>query len=206
MTSGDLAKLLSELLNVPFSTIDLYGRYLRNAGLLSMKGHGRGAASMKPRDAAYWLTALCVDHERGGDFVREVKRVWALPLLDAQAFPSVEITKGLLFPTARNAGEAIEFAISDTQSPIFVEMLHKRVDCLTVGYDSEGQSAYVSISPGKVDGSYRSGVWTFQRGEKKRRLIERTTSIHGAVLYEIAKALGPEALIHPKAERRAVVQ
>lgn len=190
-TSGDLARLLSKILDIPFATVDLYGRNLRKGNLLNTKGHGpRSAARMTRSDAANWLISLAVDHKRGGDFIDEVLRVRALPLLDGHALPP-NIVEGLRFPSAANAGEAIEAAFDDAHAPIFAKMLSRREDCFTVGFDSEGQTAYVSLSPGKVYGDYRQGLWTYQGGEKKRRMIERTVSIHGAVLYEIATALGP---------------
>lgn len=176
MTSGDLAKLLSRLLGIPFSTIDLYGRRLRDAGMLSIKGHGRGAAHMTAVDATTWLTSLCVDHVRNGDFLREVKRPLKLPLLDALVLPNFE--RGTrMFPTARTAGEAIQFAIQDAmttnEAPVVV-------------FDSEG--AFVSLSVGPVRSG---GLWTYQRGERERRMIEQNTALDGKVLVQIAKALGP---------------
>jgi hypothetical protein len=189
MTSGDLTALLSELLKIPLPTIDLYGRYLRSASLLSIKGHGRGAAQMTPRDAAVWLTSLCIDHERGGDFVREVKRALNLPLLEALAIPT-HFGQGLAFPAARTAGEAIALMIGDTQSLRFADRLAAREDCLIAAFDSAGAFVSLSISPMKVEGDFSHGLWTYQRGERKRRLIERNTTVHGSVLFEIGKALG----------------
>src|SRR4051812_48990690 len=115
-TSGDLAKALSELLKEPFSTVDLYGRHLRAAGLLNIKGQGRGAAEMTARDAAAWLTALAIDHERGGDFAREVKRVLDLPMHEHLINPK-DYADDLAHRTAKTAGHGLALLIGDTLVP-----------------------------------------------------------------------------------------
>lgn len=189
MTSGDLAKLLSELLSVPPATVDHYGRHLRGAGLLSVKGHGRGAAQMTARDAAVWLTALCIDHKRGGDFVREVKRVLSLPLQEAIVQPD-HFADDLAIKLARKAGDALEFLIVDTLRPRIRDVLEKGTDCVTVSFDSDGFAMTPTIFGPYYPQIPGSVLYAFERGERKRRNVERTTSVHGRVLLEIAKGLG----------------
>lgn len=187
-TSGDLAKALSELLNEPFSTVDLYGRHLRSAGLLSVKGHGRGAADMTARDAAVWLVSLAIDHERGGDFAREVKRVLDLPLHEYLLNPR-DYADDLAHRSARTAGHALALFIGDMLVPRIRERLERGDDLVTANFDADGVFVALSVfdhSPGEVAQFANA---TYQRGERKRRDVERLTVIHGRVLLEIAKLL-----------------
>lgn len=192
MTSGDLANLLSQLLRIPVSTIALYGRHLRAADLVNVKGYGRGAAQMTPRDAAVYLVALCVDHERGGDFVREVKRVLALPLSDT-VVTVASFGDDLLFSKAHTAGEAITALFTDAITPRFAKQMRAREEVFTVHFDAEGAFLSVSLTPKTVDEVFYGGGWTYQRGtydDRKRRNIERLTVLHSAVFHDIAKAMG----------------
>lgn len=190
MTSGELATLLSELLGIPFPTVDLYGRHLRSAGLLSVKGHGRGAARMTGQDAANWLTALCIDHERGGDFVREVKRVLSLPRYDSLSIVHPpQFADDLASNSARTAGQAIAALIADTLVPRVTQIMEANKDGLLLSFDADG----LFVTPA-IQGPYYPEVpsaafYTYQRGERKRRNIERTVTVHGRVLLEIAKSL-----------------
>lgn len=187
-TSGDLAKALSELLKEPFSTVDLYGRHLRAAGLLSVKGHGRGAADMTARDAAVWLTSLAIDHERGGDFAKEVKRVLDLPMHECILNPR-DYADDLTHTSAKTAGHALALFIGDTLVPRIRERLERGDDLVTANFDADG--VFVSLSifdrhPGEVAQFVNN---LYQRGERKRRDVERLTVIHGRVLLEVAKLL-----------------
>ena len=187
-TSGDLAKALSELLKEPFPTTDLYGRHLRSAGLLAIKGHGRGAAEMTARDAAAWLTALCIDHKRGGDFAKEVKRVLALPLLDAIIVPD-HFADDLRCKTAKTAGEALASLFHDTLISRIREVLDKGQDNVIVSFDGDGESVFLSIKGPYYPEIHSAALLTFQRGERARRNVERNTTVHGRVLLEIANLL-----------------
>ncbi|MBR0735772.1 hypothetical protein JQ581_02435 [Bradyrhizobium liaoningense] len=187
-TSGDLAKALSELLNEPFSTVDLYGRHLRAAGLLNIKGYGRGAAAMTARDAAVWLIALAIDHERGGDFAKEVKRVLALPLLDAIIVPD-DFADDLHCKSAKTAGEGLASLFHDTLVPRIREVLEAGRDNVIASFDGDGQSIFLSIQGSHYPEVHRAALLTFQRGERRRRNIEKTITVHGRVLLEIAKLL-----------------
>ncbi|WP_314960947.1 hypothetical protein [Bradyrhizobium cosmicum] len=187
-TSGDLAKALSELLKEPFSTVDLYGRHLRAAGLLSVKGQGRGAAEMTARDAAVWLVSLAIDHERGGEFAREVKRVLDLPMHEYLLNPR-DYADDLAHRAAKTAGHALALLISDTLVPRIRERLERGDDLVTANFDADGVFVALSVfdhSPGAVA---QFADTTYQRGERKRRDVERLTVIHGRVLLEIAKLL-----------------
>lgn len=192
-TSGDLAKALSELLKEPFSTVDLYGRHLRAAGLLNVKGHGRGAAEMTARDAAVWLISLAIDHERGGDFAKEVKRVLALPLLDAIIVPDY-FADDLRCKTAKTAGEALASLFHDTLVSRIREVLDKGQDNVIVSFDGDGESVFLSIKGPYYPEIHSAALLTFQRGERARRNVERNTTVHGRVLLEIAKLLELRAL------------
>jgi hypothetical protein len=192
-TSGELARTYSDLLSRPFPTVDLYGRHLRAADLLNVKGHGRGAAEMTARDAAVWLTALCIDHERGGDFVKEVERVLALPLHEQIIVPEY-FADDLRCRSARTAGEGLELLIHDVLVPRIRESLESGRDCMTVGFDADGHSVSLSIQGPHFPQIPSAAMFAFQRGERKRRNVERATVVHGRVLLEIAKLLELEVL------------
>lgn len=187
-TSGDLAKALSDLLEEPFSTVDLYGRHLRTAGLLTMKGHGRGAANMTARDAAAWVTSLVIDHQRGGDFAREVKRVLDLPLNEHLINPT-DYADDLAHKSAKTAGHGLALFIGDMLVPRIRAQLERGDDSVIAGFDADGVFTYLSITehtPGEIAKFINT---QFQRGERKRRDVERLTVVHGRVLLEIAKLL-----------------
>jgi hypothetical protein len=187
----DLGKKLSSLIGIPFPTIDLAGRELRGAGLLTVKGFGRGGAEMTARDAAILLISLLIDHKRGGDFVGEVKRVISLPLQETESVVHPDhFADGLSIKSARNAGEALESLIHDAFRSRIREPLEAGNDCLTIGIDPEG----FSVAPG-IRGPYypeipSAALYVFRRNlERKRRNVERNTIVHGRVLLEIAKLL-----------------
>jgi hypothetical protein len=192
MTSGELATLLSELLEIPFSTVDLYGRRLRAAGMLSVKGHGRGAAQMTPSDVAAWLVALCIEHKRGGDFVQEVRQVLRLPLCETIAIPET-IADGLQMSKAKRLGECVSTMMSDVVSARFANAMSIRQDIFTLAFDAEGVFAAASMQNKKIGPDFQSASWTFQRrkyGDRRRRNLERVTAINGVVLFDIARAMG----------------
>jgi hypothetical protein len=187
-SAPELGKAYSDLLGIPFPTIDQASRHLRAAGLLTVKGFGRGGAEMIARDATTLLTALSINHARGGDYAREVKRVLNLPLLEAIVMP-LDFADDLSIKSARNAGEALEFLIADTVRPRIRHPLESGVDCVTVSFDSDGWFVSVSVRDPNYPVFLGSSLYTFQRGERERRNIERNTTIHGRVLLEIAKLL-----------------
>jgi hypothetical protein len=57
-TLSDLVSVLAKTTGLPPATVFAYGRFAREAGLISQKGHGRGAAQMTPTDAANLLIAV----------------------------------------------------------------------------------------------------------------------------------------------------
>lgn len=57
-TLSDLVSVLAKTTGLPEATVFAYGRFAREAGLISQKGHGRGAAQMSPTDAANLLIAV----------------------------------------------------------------------------------------------------------------------------------------------------
>lgn len=56
-TSGELCLATAEALGISFETTREHLRHIRRAGLISFKGHGRGAATMTTLDAARLLIA-----------------------------------------------------------------------------------------------------------------------------------------------------
>ncbi|MGA7676208.1 MAG: hypothetical protein WCA78_14325 [Rhizomicrobium sp.] len=58
---SELNGTISDVLRIPLPTVAMYSRRLREAGKLSEKGRGRGAAHATPLDAARLLIALVVD-------------------------------------------------------------------------------------------------------------------------------------------------
>jgi hypothetical protein len=57
---SELNKVTADALTFPLPTVTMYSRVLREAGLLSKKGRGRGAAHATSRDGARLLIALLV--------------------------------------------------------------------------------------------------------------------------------------------------
>ena len=57
-TPGQLISRLSEVLNIPERTVTVYDRVLREAGLLSKAGRGRGSVHRSPLDTARLIIAL----------------------------------------------------------------------------------------------------------------------------------------------------
>jgi hypothetical protein len=57
-TLSDLVTAISGVTGLPESTVFAYGRFARQAGLISQKGRGRNAASMSLTDAANLLIAV----------------------------------------------------------------------------------------------------------------------------------------------------
>jgi hypothetical protein len=55
---SDLVETLANATGIPQSTVFAYGRFAREAGFVSQKGRGRGAAEMTERDAANLLIAV----------------------------------------------------------------------------------------------------------------------------------------------------
>src|SRR3981081_1010117 len=65
-TSGELCQSMAEALGIPFETTRAHLRNIRRAGMISFKGHGRGAAAMTTLDAARLLLAAA-----GSSFVQD---------------------------------------------------------------------------------------------------------------------------------------
>lgn len=58
MVPNQLQTLVSDAVGVPFATVHVYARALREAGYLSKGGRGRSSVQMTPADAATLLLAL----------------------------------------------------------------------------------------------------------------------------------------------------
>jgi hypothetical protein len=65
-TSGELCLVTAEALGISFETTREHLRHIRRAGMISFKGHGRGAAAMTTLDAARLLIAAA-----GSSFVKD---------------------------------------------------------------------------------------------------------------------------------------
>ena len=65
-TSGELCQAMAEALGIPFETMREHLRNIRRAGLITFKGHGRGAATMTTLDASRLLIATA-----GSSFVKD---------------------------------------------------------------------------------------------------------------------------------------
>jgi hypothetical protein len=65
-TSGELCISVATALGIPFETTREHLRNIRRAGMISFKGHGRGAAAMTTLDAARLLIAAA-----GSSFVKD---------------------------------------------------------------------------------------------------------------------------------------
>lgn len=70
---GELVATLAEAVGLPRATLVSHDRLLRDAGLRSKNGRGRGAPKVTPRDAAHLLTALLASAEVK-DSVHSVRR------------------------------------------------------------------------------------------------------------------------------------
>jgi hypothetical protein len=190
----DLAKALSGLLSTPYPTVDLAGRHLRAADMLTVKGFGRGGARMTALDAATMILALMIDHERGGDYAAETARVMRLPLFEGRPFAVYpeHFADGLLISKAKNAGEAIEYLIHDSLRERIRRPMEEldRDNTLTIAVDPTGGS----VAPG-LHGPYDPdplsvALFVYRRGpEPRKRNFERNHILHGRVLLEIARLL-----------------
>jgi hypothetical protein len=58
-TLSDLVTAVAGVIGLPEATVFAYGRFARQAGLISQKGRGRSAASMSVADATNLLIAVC---------------------------------------------------------------------------------------------------------------------------------------------------
>jgi hypothetical protein len=65
-TSGEMCRVTAEALGISFETTREHLRHIRRAGMISFKGHGRGAAAMTTLDAARLLIAAA-----GSSFVKD---------------------------------------------------------------------------------------------------------------------------------------
>jgi hypothetical protein len=65
-TSGELCLATAEALGISFETTREHLRHIRRAGMISFKGHGRGAATMTTLDASRLLIATA-----GSSFVKD---------------------------------------------------------------------------------------------------------------------------------------
>jgi hypothetical protein len=124
-TLSDLITTLSWTTSIPEATVFAYGRFAREAGLISQGGRGKGAATMTVRDAANLLIAVggtAVTRDAGTAIKRfrpmrgtiyafrlGQKAVdWLAPLGIRRSEPDKTLRAGL--------GKTLEFLIEQTQS------------------------------------------------------------------------------------------
>jgi len=123
-TLSDLVKTLAGVTGLPEATVFAYGRFAREAGLISQSGRGRGAATMTVRDAANLLIALggtAVTRD-AGKTIRQFRAMRGqIELLDYEFADSFsewlkpltglrKLQKGII---STNFGEFLEFLIHE---------------------------------------------------------------------------------------------
>ncbi|MGY3590134.1 hypothetical protein ACVIGB_010282 [Bradyrhizobium sp. USDA 4341] len=147
---------------------------------------------MTTKDAAVWLTSLVIGHQRGGDFVREVRRVLDLPMHEYIINPR-DYADDLTHRSAKTAGHGLALFICDMMVPRIRQRLERGDDIVTANFDADGVFVSLSILESSRGEVSRFVDTTYQRGERKRRDVERLTVVNGRVLLEIAKLLELEA-------------
>lgn len=201
--SGDLAKRLVKLLGKPAATVDLYGRYCRDGDLISKSGRGpRSAARMTSVDATNWLFALAVEHERGGDFLRETKRALSTRLLSATYFGSstegmsikdnarcaFQFLHGLAVADPHHtAGVAIAALIDDMRSGAFDKWAEGVIVEVTADFHASDGSILLMFSRPQFG---LSTVLTFARAKAKPATTEKIFRVHQPVFQGLADVLG----------------
>ena len=91
-TSGELIEIVATALRLPPETLTVHRRLLRDAGLLSKKGHGKAAARMTSYDAAAMVLAAA-----GSPFVKDSVET-------VRAFGSLETDRDVLTRLEANEG------------------------------------------------------------------------------------------------------
>jgi hypothetical protein len=134
-TLQDLVATLSATTGVPEATIFAYGRFARQAGLVSQKGRGRQAASMSLQDAANLVIALggtgvTRDADDAISSFRSLKgRAYAFSTPLEEPFlhwldplrPRL-VRKDGSYPLGADLGQTIEFLISSTTNGTLVQL------------------------------------------------------------------------------------
>lgn len=203
--SGDLAKRLVKLLDKPAPTVDLYGRYCRDGELVSKSGRGpRSAAHMTSIDATNWLFSLAIEHERGGDFLRETKRALGTRLLSATYFGSsakgmslednaksaFQFLGGLkvAVPANLTAGAAIAALIDDMRSGAFDRWAEGVIVEVTADFHASDGRILLMFSRPQFG---VSAVLMFARASKKKPVTtEKIYRVHQPVFQGLADVLG----------------
>lgn len=203
--SGDLAKRLVKLLGKPAATVDLYGRYCRDGELISKSGRGpRSAAHMTSLDATNWLFSLAIEHERGGDFLRETKRVLSTRLLSATYFGSstksmsiednarcaFQFLQGLAVADPGNltAGAAMAALIDDMRSGAFDRWAEDVIVEVTADFHASDGRILLMFSRPQFG---LSTVLMFARASKDKPVTtEKIFRVHQPVFQGLADVLG----------------
>jgi hypothetical protein len=147
-TLSDLVSVLARVTGLPEATVFAYGRFAREAGLVSQGGRGRGGAQMTATDATNLLLALCgtrVTREAGKAIV--ALRPLAGEIGAAYNKPPLQLTEWLdrysLFAMAQTGnsllllGTFVDYIVTEASNGQFEEL----VRCLK-GYDVSSFPAY----------------------------------------------------------------
>jgi hypothetical protein len=194
MLSGDLATLLSDILQIKPSLVLDRAKILRAAGLLSKKGHGpRSGARMTDADATNSVLANVLERQRAENFASAVRRVRGLrpdePLVELPA----GFTHGLTFFDARNAGTALDSLLADLRTGRLATWAAGENYKLNVTIESRGASVFFSLrKPQRHELDFRSAVHGYAKpGFRDRSFsgVERNVTVHGDVFQKIAEAL-----------------
>jgi DNA-binding transcriptional ArsR family regulator len=217
MTSYELAKVIAEILGMSPETVEVHVRNLREAGHLSSKGRGRGAAQMTSRDATKLLVASAVS-----DFVRNsadaVDSVYKLRFYersenksmkagnDARNRPNARLYRKIILntlPAHVRMGEALEILIQAAcEGKLFPELsaddFTKRIvpnntqPRMTVSFQTTMKNGSFELRHGEI--ALLSAAYSF----KSRYIgafplfqgnLVRTIELSSAVITELANVL-----------------
>jgi hypothetical protein len=111
-TLSQLTRTLATATGVPEKSLVIIGRMLREDGLISSGGRGRGGAQMTANDAASFLMGICTpgDHTKAAQAVRQVN------LLELQPWASFRL-KGRLDYTTGSSEDLGSIGVKSGQSP-----------------------------------------------------------------------------------------
>jgi hypothetical protein len=176
-TLSDLVTALSGVTGLPEATVFAYGRFARQAGLISQKGRGRSAASMSLADATNLLIAVCAT-----DVTREAGTAIKL-------FRSLE--RGRLY----DFSPGLSHAILPWLEPLGIKVLTGQ-DAFEVRGNFGG--FFEHLITGAVTGSLSSVFRRIPVAEIPKEIWskwERSKSIH---LEESMELLVEKGLVKPK--------
>jgi hypothetical protein len=177
-TLSDLVTALSGVTGLPEATVFAYGRFARQAGLISQKGRGRSAASMSLTDATNLLIAVCAT-----DVTRE-------------AGTAIKLFRSLGRGRLYDFSPGLSHAILPWLEPLGIKALGTGQDAFEVRGNFGGFFEY--LITGAVTGSLSSVFRRIPVAEIPKEIWskwERSKSIH---LEESMELLVEKGLVKPK--------